>query len=68
MNSNRNGNGYKYINNLWKTQNFPIYCANNPDAAVRINFIITYLKKKGKVIHSTQFSIKVFLSIFYKKL
>lgn len=49
MYSNGNGNGYKYMNYLWKMQNSLTYCANNnPDGAVGINFIITYQKRKGR--------------------
>lgn len=45
VNSIGNGNSYKYMNNLWKMQNSPTICANNSDAAVGINFVITYQKK-----------------------
>lgn len=47
MNSNGNRNGYKYINNLWKMQNFTIYCANNPDAASQNKFHY-YLPKEER--------------------
>lgn len=45
------------MNNLWKMQNFPTDCTNNPDAAAGI-FIITYQKRKERESNA-------FITIFY---